>query len=141
MPTSAPTPAAPAAQAQRTPRVAIVCRDDDAGETVTTYIADMGLEPVISQEPRADASSSVETLEALRQADYALVLQTDRLVEIGFLLGALGRAKVCVLQSGDGADGLGGLTRHSLDDGGVWRLLLARQMKQAGLDVDLNRAM
>jgi hypothetical protein len=28
-----------------------------------------------------------------------------------------------------------------MDDAGLWRLLLARAMKQAGLDVDLNRAL
>jgi predicted nucleotide-binding protein len=140
MPTSSPTAAAPAAHTGRTPRIAIVCRDDDAGEIATTYIADMGLEPVISQPPRTD-ESSIDKLEALRQVDYALVLQTNRLVEISFLLGALGRDKVCVLQSGDAPDTLGGLPRHALDEAGIWRLLLARQMKQAGLDIDLNRAM
>ena len=29
----------------------------------------------------------------------------------------------------------------TFDNGGVWKLLLARQMKQAGLDIDLNKAL
>ena len=139
MPAPAPVPA-PAASAGRTPRVAIVCRDDNDGEAVTTFIAELGLEPVISQEPSADGSS-LEVLEALRQADFALVLQADRQLEIGFLLAALGRSKVFVLQSGNGAAALTGLAHHTIEDSGVWRLLLARAMKQAGLDVDLNRAL
>jgi hypothetical protein len=28
-----------------------------------------------------------------------------------------------------------------MDESGLWRLLLAREMRQAGLDVDMNRAM
>jgi hypothetical protein len=35
---------------------------------------------------------------------------------------------------------LKGATRITVDEAGVWRLLLAREMKRAGLDVDLNRA-
>jgi predicted nucleotide-binding protein len=141
MPTSAPAPAPAASHAAgRTPRIAIVCRDDEAGEAVTTFIADLGLEPVISQEPSADGSS-LEVLEGLRQVDFALVLQTDRRLEIGFLLAVLGRARVFVLESGTAPAGLAGLTHHAMEDSGVWRLLLARAMKQGGLEVDLNRAL
>ena len=140
MPTS--PPASPTAAAGRTPRVAIVCRDDEAGEAVTTFIAELGLEPVISQEP-SSSGASLEVLEGLRQADFALVLQADRLLEIGFLLAALGRSRVCVMQQAGTREppGLAGLTHHAMEDSGVWRLLLARAMKQAGLDIDLNRAL
>jgi predicted nucleotide-binding protein len=61
-------------------------------------------------------------------------------MEIGFLLGALGRGRVVVLQAEGDEDGLGGVTRHPMDGAGLWRLLLAREMKQAGLKIDLNRA-
>ena len=37
------TPSSP-----RTPRIAIVCRDDRAGEAVTSFVAQLGLEPVTS---------------------------------------------------------------------------------------------
>lgn len=117
-----------------------MCRDDAAGEAIISFVASLGLEPIISQEP-AVGKSSVEPLEVLRQADFALVLQADRLFEIGFLLGALGRSRVWVLQAEEGDDGLSGLSHHAMDAGGVWRLLLARELKQAGLSVDLNQAL
>lgn len=123
-----------------TPRIAIVCRDDSTGEAVTSFVAQLGLEPVISQAPGA-AASSLEALEALRQADFALVLQADRALEIGFLLGALGRSRLCVLQAGAGQDSLPGLPHQVLDEGGLWKLLLARELKQCGLEVDLNKAL
>jgi hypothetical protein len=124
----------------RTKRIAIVCRDDASGEAVTSFVAQLGLEPVISQQPKADASS-LDALEALRQTGFALVLQADRQLEIGFLLAALGRSRLCVLQGSGAKDTLPGLPHHAIDEGGLWKLLLAREMKQSGLEVDLNKAM
>jgi predicted nucleotide-binding protein len=65
------------------------------------------------------------------------------LLEIGFLLGALGRGRLCFLVAGkpEAVPELGAVARLPMDDAGVWRLLLAREMKQAGLEVDLNRAL
>ena len=130
-----PTPAP--SSSGRTPRIAIVCRDDAAGEAVTTFIADLGLEPVISQEPTAGAS--LDVLESLRHADFGVLMQVDRQLELGFLLAALGRSKLVVLHPGEGS-GLAGLPHQAMDDSGLWRLLLAREMKKAGIEVDLNRA-
>jgi hypothetical protein len=128
----------PASTAPST-RIAIVCRDDSSGEAVTSFVAQLGLEPVISQEPRADASS-LEALEVLRQAQFGIVLQADRQLEIGFLLGVLGRSRLCVLQAADGQDKLAGLPHQAIDENGLWRLLLARELKKSGFDVDLNKA-
>ena len=134
------TPAPASASASgRTPRIAIVCRDDAAGEEVTTFIAELGLDPVISQPPGPGASFDV--LEALRGTDFALVLQADRQLEIGFLLAGVGRARMCVVQPEGGGDALPGISNFAMDDGGLWKLLLARHFKQAGVDVDLNKAM
>lgn len=135
MTASSPAPASITSSASAGKRIVIVCRDDAAGEAVTTFVAQLGLEPVISQ------SASLEGLEVLRQADFALVLQADRPLEIGFLLGALGRSRVFLLQAPGAADSLPGLTLQAMDEGGLWRLLLAREMKKAGLAVDLNLAL
>ena len=93
---------------------------------------------MISQEPTAGAS--LDVLESLRHADFGVLMQVDRQLELGFLLAALGRSKLVVLHPGEGS-GLAGLPHQAMDDSGLWRLLLAREMKQAGLDVDLNRAL
>ena len=31
--------------------------------------------------------------------------------------------------------------RHGMDDAGLWHLLVAREMRKAGLDVDMNKAL
>ena len=69
-------------------------------------------------------------------------MRHDRLLETGFLLGVLGAPRVCLLLRQAGSSpGLDSLNRIALDAGGLWRLLLAREMKQAGLDIDLNKAL
>lgn len=98
------------------------------------------MQAIAAKAPAAGAPP-FEALEALRGADFALVLQPERQLELGFLLAVLGRERICVLQQGAGASPLPGIAHHAVDEAGVWRLVLAREMKKAGLDVDLNKAL
>lgn len=147
-PSSMPTPSpAPSSQAQREHRVAVVGGTDaGARDMVSAFVTQMGLEPVVlATTPDAFDSGSLDRLEGLRQLDFAIVLLSQgapgALLELGFLLGMLDRSRVCLLMKGDTkAAEPGGLARYPVDDAGLWHLLLARQMRQAGLDVDLNRA-
>jgi predicted nucleotide-binding protein len=65
------------------------------------------------------------------------------MLSIGFMLAALGRQRICLLAAADQATSsvLDGVLRVAPEDTGVWRLLLAREMKRAGLDIDLNKAL
>ena len=57
-------------------------------------------------------------------------------------MAALGRDRVCVLyRSGvEIPSDYAGVLYHQMDDAGAWRLLLAREIKSTGIDVDLNKA-
>jgi hypothetical protein len=128
----------------------VICRlDAETRDAVTAFLGQLGLEPVsIGQ---ADGATLIGRVDALRDLDFAVVAMpaddtgagAGDLLEIGFLLGALGRARVCFVLGGKGspAAAIEGFPRHAMDEGGLWRLLLAREMKQSGLDVDLNRAL
>jgi predicted nucleotide-binding protein len=153
-PKHASTPAPESvSQAEPGRRVAIVCRlGEAAGRAASGFVAQLGLEPVmLGDPPDAGQGTLIERLDALRDLDFAILLLSAgdpgaapaMLLEIGFLLGALGRARVCFILDGKPAlvPELDGMVRHTMDDAGLWRLLLAREMKQAGLDVDLNRAL
>ena len=62
------------------------------------------------------------------------------ILELGYFSGALGRSNVCVLYKGDveiPSDYLG-VVYVNMDDSGAWRFTLAKELKQAGLPVDLN---
>jgi predicted nucleotide-binding protein len=114
--------------------------------------------------PQPEASRPTDvpffnSLEDLNHLQYAIVIlpasaldartgipqapSPQLLLELGYLLGALGRSRLCLLVSGPAAKlpQWDGVTSLSMDDAGVWRLLLARAMKKAGLNVDLNLAL
>ena len=92
---------------------------------------------------------SVERLDALRDASFALVLGSQDLASpammlaVGFMLAVLGRPRICVLAPASQAlpAALEGALRVSPDSEGMWQLVLAREMKRAGLEVDLNRVL
>ena len=106
----------------------------------------LGLEAIPLRDPSDTSGGAyIDRLDALRGVDYAIVLLSEgegALLEIGFLLGAIGRARMCFVVAGNPvlAPHWEGVARHAIDDAGLWRLLLAREMRQAGLDVDMNRA-
>jgi predicted nucleotide-binding protein len=64
------------------------------------------------------------------------------ILELGFFLGKLGRRRVCALYQ-EGVEipsDYSGVLFVALDTGGAWRLALARELKAAGLDIDMNKA-
>lgn len=113
---------------------------------------------LLPEAPKPTDAAYVERLQALRHVDFAIVLMPsntldtatatskflsrDLMLELGVLLGTLDTSRVCFLLSGNPAKTLpwnGAVILH-MDDAGLWHLLLARTMRQAGLDVDLNLA-
>ncbi len=131
-------------------RVAVICRlDAPTAEALTAFLTQLGLEPVAIA-PSGSGGTLIARVDALLDLDFAVVAMpaddaggdAGDLLEIGFLLGSLGHARVCFVLAGKdaAAPAIEGFARHEMDEGGLWRLLLAREMKQSGLDVDLNRA-
>ena len=154
----------PVTPAAATRRVFVVHgRDDGAKETVARFVSQLRLEPIILHEQPNRGRTIIEKFEAHATVDYALVLLTpddvghpandpaqarprarqNVVLELGFFLGTLGRHRVCVLYSGDVEmpSDYQGVLYVPLDQRGAWRLAVAREMKVAGVDVDLNDAM
>ena len=139
-PTSSPS-TAPQESANR--RVLILGDGGDTTVQVLELLEQVGLESAILDAP------SVERLDALRDAAFALLMPSEKtegaatMLAIGFMLAVLGRERICLLAAPDQATSsvLQGVLRVAPDDAGLWRLLLAREMKRAGLDVDLNKAL
>ena len=65
------------------------------------------------------------------------------ILELGFFLGKLGRHRVCAMTKGDIElpTDYSGVLYKPLDDRGAWKIELAREIKQAGIAVDLNKAL
>lgn len=141
-------------------RVAVICHHDvQAREAASAFIRQLELQAtVLPDAPKPTDGGFLDWTESLRDMDFAVVLlpantldtttaitkllSREMMLQLGFLLGTLGRSRICFLLSGNAAKTLpwNGVTQLHLDDAGLWHLLLARALKQAGLDVDLNRA-
>lgn len=131
-------------------RVALIGRIDDAASLVSDFMEQLGVEPVVlGTLPGGGDNAPVERLEELRETQFAVVLPgTDNetpasMLAFGFLLAVLGRGKICFIEDGAARlpAALNGALKVAMDDSGLWKLLLAREMKKAGVDVDLNKAL
>ena len=136
-------------------------RDEAAKQMVARYLEGVGLDPVILQEQPNEGRTIIEKFEEYAQVGFAVVLCTpddvgaleseqDKMrprprqnvvLEWGFFLGKIGRNRVCALFKGDVEipSDYDGVIYIRLDDFGGWRMELAREMKAAGLPVDMNR--
>jgi len=136
--------------------------DEQAKEMVARFVEKLGLEAVILHEQANEGRTIIEKLEKHTDVGYSIVLLTpddvgasiaDRdnlmprarqnvLLELGYMAAKLGRDHVCALKKGDvelPSDFLGVLY-IDIDPSGAWRLSVAKELKVAGLSVDLNNA-
>ena len=87
-------------------RIAILGqRAGAASEAVSGFVTQLGLEAIPLRDPSDTAGGAyIDRLDALRGVDYAIVLLSEgeaALLEIGFLLGAIGRARMCFVVAGN----------------------------------------
>ena len=111
----------------------------DEGASAAELLNELGMDIAILDSP------SVDRLDAARDVGYAVVVSGKKaddamLLAVGFMLALLGKSRIALV-GGEPPAALEGCVCVPLDDGGLWKLLLAREMKKAGLDVDLNRAL
>jgi hypothetical protein len=136
--------------------------DGEARETVARFLSDLGLEPVILHEQANRGRTVIEKVEANDDVSFAVVLLTpddlgrargevdleprarqNVLLELGYFMAKLGRDRVCALRRGEVSipSDFAGVVWEDMDLRGGWKLSLARELKAAGQDIDLNRVM
>lgn len=132
--------------------------DEGARETVARFLERLGFEPIILHEQANRGRTVMEKVEANSDIGFAVVLLTpddegcvkggtptprvrqNVLLELGYFLGLLGREKVCALKKGhvEIPSDFAGVVWEPMDGNG-WQLALARELKAAGHEVDLNK--
>jgi predicted nucleotide-binding protein len=136
--------------------------DGEAREMMVSFLRRLEFHPVVLQDEASRGGTVIEKIEANRDVGFAVVLLTpddlgrsvkedelkprarqNVLLELGYFIGHLGRAKVCALKRGevDVPSDFAGVVWEKMGDGNGWKLSLARELKAAGHDVDLNKAL
>jgi hypothetical protein len=138
-------PAATPAQRQR-PGVFIVYQHDPrAQEAVRDFCAKLGFEITeIAADAQPDLTVAAQ-LDQHPQLGFGLILSRadtpPKPFELGYCVGRLGLKRVFILSATDDKLTVDehGLLHIPLDPADGWQLHLARQLKRAGLEIDLNR--
>ena len=136
-------------------------RDDGAKNTVARYLESLDLEAVILHEQPNEGRTIVEKFEDFTDVGFAVVICTpddigalasdqenlrprprqNVVLELGFFLGRMGRERVCALLEGDleMPSDYDGVLFIPVDAAEGWKLTLARELRAAGMDIDMNR--
>jgi len=140
--------------------------DELARTQIVSFLTTLELTPIVLADQPNKGHTVIEKLEFYAgQASFAIVLltpddlghaKTDQnerprarqnvVLELGYFIGKLGRAKTCALYK-KGVElpdmelpsDFTGVVYTLMDQFGAWKLLLGRELREAGFDVDLNR--
>ena len=136
--------------------------DDEAKETVARFVENFGIEATILHEQANRGQTIPEKFEEhASEVGFAIILLTpddvgaskDKIknlkprarqnvvLELGYFWGRLGRERMCVLYK-EGVElpsDIHGILYVPMDSSNGWQLQLAKEMKQAGLPIDLNK--
>ncbi|MFZ2450554.1 MAG: nucleotide-binding protein [Methylovulum miyakonense] len=137
--------------------------DEGVKHSVARFLEQLGVVPVILQEQINKGMTVIEKFEDFAaRAGFAVVLMTpddfgypvskeedkkhrprqNVVLELGYFAAHLGRSKTFVLVKGNiemPSDVLG-LVYEQMDNNEGWKMRLARELKAAGFEIDLNRA-
>jgi len=135
-------------------------RDDLAKTEVARFVEKLGFEAVILHEQVSSGKTIIEKIEEYTNVGFAIVLYTpcdqgglaggsqrkfrarqNVVFEHGFLIGKLKRENVCALVKDDVEipNDISGVVYISFDNHAAWRLAVAKEMRQAGYAVDMNK--
>jgi predicted nucleotide-binding protein len=158
-----PAPSVPLKATRRAGNVFLVHGHDEAAkESVARFLEQIGLDTVVLHEKPSAGRTIIEKFEDYSAVGYAVVILTpddtcsagegkpsvrrprqNVIFELGFFVGKLGRERVCALYKQDTEipSDYQGVLYVPMDESGGWRLEVAREMKHAGMEVDLNKAL
>lgn len=135
--------------------------DNGVKQEIARFLEKLGLEPIILHEQTSGQKTIIEKIESyVGEVGFGVVLYTacdegkakseselkDRarqnvVFEHGYLIGLLGRDRVCPLVKGnlETPGDINGVVYTPMDDNGSWHLPLFRELLVAGYDIDSKK--
>lgn len=136
--------------------------DDALLQQTARLLEKMEVEPIILFERAGKSQTIIEKLESHSSVSFAVVLFTpddvgkgakeegnprprarqNVVLELGYFIGKLGRSNVILIYS-EGVElpsDYHGVEHIKLDPEGAWKIKLAKELKEAGLNIDMNKA-
>ncbi len=135
--------------------------DNELKQTVARFIEKLDLQPIVLHEQASRGQTIIEKFEKHSNVLYAVVLMSpddvgnstakskelnfrarqNVVFELGYFFGKLGRSNVCAIVKGDielpsDSDGV---IYIGFDNNGGWKMILAKELKEAGLQFDGNK--
>jgi predicted nucleotide-binding protein len=167
IPQDSPSPPAakkevPMAQSKERKVLIIPGREEEKKGKVAGFLKELDLEPFFPDGAASRGMSLPEKYKSYEDAAFAIILLTgddmgypqeepeepkprpaqNVIFEVGFLMGRLDPNRVCALYE-EGLDlpsEFKGSILIPYDEGGLWKLMVARALKMAEVEVDLNKA-
>ena len=135
--------------------------DELSKEQLARFVTTVGLAPIILHEQVSSSKTIIEKFEDYaNEVCFAIVLYSpcdvgskagaqttsprarqNVVFEHGYFIGKLGRENVTAIVKGDieTPNDISGVVYEVFDNGGAWKYKLAREMKVAGCDIDMNK--
>lgn len=135
--------------------------DNELKETTARFLEKLGLKPIILHEQSSKGLTIIEKFEEYSDVAFAVVLLTpddhgniinekDKLqkrarqnviFELGYFIGKLGRKNVVglVKDNIEIPSDYTGVIYIGIDNNDGWKMMLSKEMKAAGLKIDINR--
>ena len=138
-------------------------RDNELKETTARFLEKLGLTPIILHEQTNKGKTIIEKFEEYSDVNFAVVLMTpddigfladdescrafrarqNVVFELGYFIGKLGRTNVTAIVKGniEIPTDINGVVYIGVDNSGAWKMMLAKEIKAAGFNIDLNKLM
>lgn len=136
-------------------------RDNVLKESTARFIEKLGLEAIILHEKSSKGLTVIEKFEEYSDVAFAIIIMTpddigglatnkddlqkrarqNVIFELGYFIGKLSRKNVVALVQGkiEIPSDYTGVMYIGIDNKDAWKIQLAKEMKSAGLKIDLNR--
>ncbi len=136
-------------------------RNNELKETTARFVEKLGLIPIILHEQLNQGKTIIEKFEDYSDVDFAIVLMTpddigyfasesnsskhrarqNVVFELGYFIGKLGRTHVAAIVKGEIEipTDISGILYIEVDNNDAWKMMLAKEIKGAGYNIDLNK--